>query len=164
MPEDIVRNLGYLTLGTRFKRISERLQADTQQILVECGIDIPSAQFPFLASIDRIGPLKIGELATAVGVTQPGATRTVGLLVEAGLLSVSSSRTDRREKTVALTMSGKRLVAKGKRLAWLKIERAVRDVCHHLSGALLDQLTALEDSLDMESLSQRAASIQIGRK
>ena len=31
MVEDVVRALGYLTLGTRMKRIGERLQADTQR-------------------------------------------------------------------------------------------------------------------------------------
>ena len=53
MIEDIVKELGFLTLGTRFKRIGEALQAQTQALLAEHGIDMPAAHFPLLAALDR---------------------------------------------------------------------------------------------------------------
>lgn len=63
MTEDIMRRLGQLTLGTRLKLLGKRIQADTQRILDAHELSIPSAQFPFLAAIDRLGPLTIGDLA-----------------------------------------------------------------------------------------------------
>ena len=33
MVEDVVRHFGYLTLGTRLKRVGERLQSDTQKMI-----------------------------------------------------------------------------------------------------------------------------------
>ena len=71
MADDVVRALGHLALGTRLKRIGERLQAQTQRVLDAHELGIQAAQFPFLAAIDRIGPATVGELAEAVGVTQP---------------------------------------------------------------------------------------------
>ncbi len=153
--EDVVRELGYLTLGTRFKRIGERLQAQTQRILESHELAIPAGQFPFLAALDRLGPLTIGELADAVGVTQPGATRAAAQLADDGLVSITQARDDQRRKSVALTAAGKRLVAAGKRTAWPLIERAVRDLCEELEGSLLEQLAALEDGLVAEPLDRR---------
>lgn len=153
---DIVRELGYLTLGTRFKRIGERLQAHTQRILDAHGLDVPAGQFPFLAALDDAGPLTIGELADAVGVTQPGATRAAAQLAEAGYVTITQAADDQRCKSVALTTEGRRLVSTGKRTAWPLIERAVGDLCRRLEGPLLVQLAALEDGLVAEPLDRRA--------
>lgn len=161
--EDVVRELGYLTLGTRFKRIGERLQAHTQRILDEQGVGIPAAQFPFLAALDRSGPLTVGQLADAVGVTQPGATRAVAQLAEDGLVTVAQSADDQRRKAVALSPNGKRLVTAAKRTAWPVVERAVRELCRRLEGSLLEQLAALEDGLAAAPQLPRA-SARSGRR
>lgn len=159
---DVVRELGYLTLGTRFKRIGERLQAHTQRILDAHGLEVPAGQFPFLAALDQAGPLTIGELADAVGVTQPGATRAAAQLADAGYVTITQASEDQRRKVVALTKEGKRLVAAGKRTAWPLIERAVGELCRRLEGPLLAQLVALEDGLVAQPLDRRATAIQRG--
>jgi DNA-binding MarR family transcriptional regulator len=156
MAEDVVRHFGHLTLGTRLKRIGERLQSQTQRIIDAHELPIQAAQFPFLAAIDRLGPLTIGELAEAAGITQPGATRAIAQLAEAGLVEIAHATDDARRKSVTLTKQGKRLVEVGKRDVWPVIEAAVKDVCRKLSGPLLDQLAAIEDALDEESLDRRA--------
>ncbi len=78
--------------GQWLRRIGERLQADTQQVIDEAGLSIQAGQYPFLAAIDRAGPLTIGELAQAVGITQPGATRTTGQLLELGYVDMQLKR------------------------------------------------------------------------
>src|SRR6478752_1968676 len=126
MVEDVVQTLGYLALGTRLKRIGERVQADSQRILESHELTLPAGQWPFLAALDRLGGLAIGDLAKAVGVTQPGATRTVALLEKEGLVAVAASSDDQRRKKVSLTAQGKRVFATGKQVAFPSIERAVR--------------------------------------
>jgi DNA-binding MarR family transcriptional regulator len=153
--EDIVRALGFLCLGSRFRRIGERLQADTQQIMEEFGITIQAGQYPFLGAIDRQGPLTIGELAEAVGITQPGATRTLAQLIDAGLVEARASDEDQRRKLVSLTDKGRELVAFSREKVWPGIESAVRDLCGDLSGPLLEQLAAIEDGLAAAPLRRR---------
>ncbi len=155
--EDVVRELGYLTLGSRLKRIGERLQAHTQRILEAHELAIPAGQFTFLAALDRLGALTIGELADSVGVTQPAATRAAAQLAEANLVAITTAKDDQRRKSVTLTAEGKKLVAAGKRTAWPLIERAVRDVCHDLEGSILEQLAAIEDGLAEQPLERRMA-------
>jgi DNA-binding MarR family transcriptional regulator len=160
MPEDVVRELGHLTLGTRLKRIGERMQSQTQRILDAHELPIQAAQFPFLAAIDRIGPLTVGELADAVGVTQPGATRALAQLAGDGLVEITQAADDQRRKSITLTKQGKKLVDVGKRDVWPVIEAAVKDLCKKLEGTLLDQLAAIEDGLADRSLDRRAAELR----
>lgn len=156
MTNDVIRGLGYLTLGTRLRRLGERLQAETQGILDDHGLAIQAAQFPFLAAIDRLGPSTVGELAEAIGVSQPAATRAIGLLAEAGLVATAIDRDDLRCRRVELAPRGKDLVDAGKRVVWPVIEAAVRDLCARRSGPLLEQLAAIEDGLAEVPLAKRA--------
>jgi DNA-binding MarR family transcriptional regulator len=164
MIPDIVRDLGHLTLGSRLKRLGERLQAHTQQILDACGLEIQAAQFTYLAAIDRMGPSTIGELAEAVGASQPGATRTLAQLADAGLVDIRTASEDQRRRTVVLAKRGRELVEAGKRDVWPVIEAAVRDLCAPAKGPLLAQLTALEDGLVAMPLHERAAAVKPARK
>lgn len=155
MTEDVVRALGYLMLGTRFKRIGERLQADVTRIAEAHGAAVQSGHYPFLLALDRLGPLTIGEVAEAVGITQPGATRAVAQLARMGMVRARPGRDDQRQRIVSLTAKGTRQVDFGKRELWPKVEAAVAELCDPLAGPLLDQLAALEDGLTACSLEQR---------
>jgi DNA-binding MarR family transcriptional regulator len=155
--EDVIRSFGFLTLGTRMKRLGERLQADTQRIMDELGAPLQASQYPFLAAIDRLGPITVGELAEAVGITQPGATRTVAQLVELGMLEAKAASDDQRRRIVSLSREGKRLVAAAKREVWPRIRAAVADLCGNLDGPLLEQLALIEDGLAATPLDRRAA-------
>jgi len=158
MVEDVVRAFGFLTLGTRMKRIGERLQADTQRIMDDMDVALQASQYPFLASLDRLGPLTIGELADAVGITQPGATRTLSQLEKLGMVKVRPSPEDQRRRIVSLSAKGQRLIDHAKQEVWPRLEDAVTDLCGKLSGPLLEQLAAIEDGLAAKPLDRRGRS------
>ncbi len=155
MVHDVVRDLGFLTLGSRLKRIGERLQAQTQDVLREAAIDVPASHFPLLAALDRHGPLSVGAIAQALGTSQPGVTRQVAVLQALDLVTSMPSPADARQRTVALTPGGGRLVARAKRVAWPAVEAAVVDACGPRGPALLTQLAALEDALADTPLHRR---------
>ncbi|MGI0523928.1 MarR family winged helix-turn-helix transcriptional regulator [Rhizobium giardinii] len=155
MAEDVVRAFGFLSLGTRMKRIGERLQADTQKIIDQMGVEIAASQYPLLAAVDRLGPLAIGDLADAMGVSQPGVTRSIAQLVDLGVLRAEPAPDDQRRKLVSLTAQGQQLVDEAKEAIWPRIEAAVADLCGKLDGPLLDQLAAIEDGLTALPLNRR---------
>ena len=155
MVEDIVQNFGFLTLGSRMKRIGETLQAETQRIVDAFSLKIQSSQYPLLAALDREGPLTIGDLAVAIGISQPGVTRAAGLLATQGLMEIVPSPDDQRRRVVTLTAEGRKLVDFSKRNIWPRIETAVRDLCAELSGPLLDQLARIEQGLEAAPLKNR---------
>jgi DNA-binding MarR family transcriptional regulator len=160
MVDDVVRALGHLSLGTRLRRIGEQLQSETQRILDDGGLSVQASQCPVLVAVERLGPVTIGDLALALGITQPGATRAVGLLVEAGSLEVLKSEGDARVRLVALAPAGKALVARLRAEVWPRIDRAVAELCRPLAGPLLGQLDALEGALRDMPLPERVAALR----
>jgi len=155
MVQDVVRTLGYLMLGTRMKRIGERLQAGTQSVIDGFAVPVQAGQWPFLAALDTLGAVSVGELAEAIGITQPGATRTVAQLVRQGLVKVEQAADDQRRRIVSLSKEGQRLVAAAKLDIWPSVSDAVADLCDPLNGPLLEQLAALEDGLAAVPLARR---------
>lgn len=163
MKDDFLLSLGYLALGSRMKRLGERLQAETQIILDETGLILPAAQFPLLAALDANGPMTVGDLAAAIGVAQPGVTRTLAKLEAEGAVASKIGADDRRVRSVSLTAEGKRIVAHAKSAAWPLIEAAVAGACDNLKGPLLSQLGALEDALEAAPLSARVPRKRLRR-
>ncbi|MCB8836546.1 MarR family winged helix-turn-helix transcriptional regulator [Aurantimonas sp. VKM B-3413] len=155
MTEDVVRALGYLCLGTRLKRLGERFQSETDAIISAHGLSVSASQYPCLASLDRLGPLTVGELAQALGVSQPGATRSINLLTRQGLVEAAPAEGDQRRKIVRLTAEGRRVVEIGKGELWTQVAAAVAEICEGLDGPLLSQLAAIEDALAEAPLSRR---------
>lgn len=156
--DDALRALGLTALGSRLKRLGERLQAEAQVVLERVGPPIPSGQHPMLHTIDCFAPISIGELAERLGVTQPGVTRALGQLAEAGLVDVQTSSADGRRRLVSLTPDGVRFVAEARRIAWPAVEAAVADLCDGFASELLAQLAAMEARLDEKPLGERAGS------
>lgn len=161
MVEDVVKELGHLTLGTRLKRLGERLQAQTQVLLESADIGVPASHFPLLAALERLGAMNVGELTEAVGISQPGVTRLLDKLEVEGLVRSTQSVGDRRVRTIALTKSGRQLISRTKRTAWPMIEAAVADACAGPAQPLLVVLTALEEALAGASLSTRAERLRL---
>jgi DNA-binding MarR family transcriptional regulator len=155
MVDDIVRGLGYLMLGTRLRRIGEALQGDATRIAAAHGVAIQSSQYPFLTALDRFGPMTIGDMTAAVGITQPGVTRAIGQLAKLGMVRVRTGRDDRRQRIISLTAAGRRQVELGKDKVWPQVEAAVADLCGRLEGPLLDQLATMEKELAARPLNQR---------
>lgn len=156
MPPDAVAELGYLFLGSRLKRLAERLQADAVKVHRAMGIDAQPAELALLGAIDRYGPMTISAAVESLGVSQPAVTRTAATLVERCALTAESSEADQRQKTLRLTRQGRALVKKAKQRAWPLIEHAVASICAPLEGPLLAQLADLERQLSQHSLAARA--------
>jgi DNA-binding MarR family transcriptional regulator/N-acetylglutamate synthase-like GNAT family acetyltransferase len=153
---DILVDLGELFLGSRLKRLAERLQADAARVAQAAGLAIQPAQFPLLAAIDRYGPLTIGEAVDALGLSQPAVTRCAAGLVDAGLIEVERSDSDLRQRHLHLTDQGRAAMIQAKQAMWPQLDGAVKQLCAPLSGGLLDQVAQIEAALDRTSLEERA--------
>ena len=140
---DFVRATGHLSLGTRLKRIGERLQADVSRLLEAEGIDVPAPFFPALTAIQRAGTLTVGGLADAMGVAQPGVTRSLGQMEKMGLVKTARGKADLRQRTISLTRKGEELVSRTHQDLWPRVRQAVADLCAPLEGPLLSQLERL---------------------
>ncbi|RLK52437.1 MarR family winged helix-turn-helix transcriptional regulator [Microbacterium telephonicum] len=95
-------------------------------------------QFAVLAALKVHGPHTLGELADRERVSAPSMNRTVNGLEEAGYLSRTPDRDDRRKVNIHLTDAGLVVVEETTRRRDLWLEQALGD----LTDAQRDALTA----------------------
>ncbi len=156
MIEDIVRRSPALFLGSRLKRLGERMQADVLKVVERAGLPVQPSHYPLLGALDLHGALSVGDLVLATGVSQPGVTRGLSKLETLGLVATEAAGADRRRKVVALTDHGREIVAASKRDVWPHVEQAVTELCAEAAPDLLARLDAIEAALDRRPLNRRA--------
>lgn len=155
MAVDILKKHPALFLGSRLKRLAERMQADVAQMTLEAGVEIHPSQYALLATLDLHGPQTIGELTTCMAISQPAITRTVTKLSQAGLVAIDRVRKDQRHKTISLTPSGQHALGISKSLVWPGVETAVKDLLAEQEEEFLAQINNIEARLAEKSLIQR---------
>ncbi|MGY4397434.1 DNA-binding MarR family transcriptional regulator [Sphingomonas sp. UYAg733] len=156
MANDVLKEMGYLFLGSRLKRLAERMQADVASIAERAGLAIQPSQYPILVALDRFGTLTVGALAGKLGLSQPAITRNLAKLVELGLIETITTPGDQRRRSLSLTDAGHDALARSKREVWPHIDAAVLELCDGLDGPLIEQIATIEDALERQSLEQRA--------
>jgi len=154
---DLLADLGLLFLGSRLKRLAERMQADAGAIARNAGLPVAPSHAPLLAALDRYGTMTVGEAVEVLGFSQPAITRSLGALVELGLVETARDGRDQRQKRISLSPAGRATMADAKARVWPHIEAAVTEICAGLSGTLLDQIGGLEAALARKPLSRRLA-------
>jgi DNA-binding MarR family transcriptional regulator len=91
--------------------------------------DLPGVsptQVSALATIEREGPLTLGELAALEGVQPPTITAAVGRLEEQDLVHRRVDPRDRRVHRVEVTAAGRRLLEKSRSRKNAYLERRLR--------------------------------------
>ena len=124
MTPDTLADLGVTFLGSRMKRLADRLQADAAATLQALDLPIQPAQQQFLAVLRRQGPQTVGGVAQHLRLSQPTATRAIQALIEQGLIDVSREGRDQRQKVLSLSPGGEALMDRLERELWPRVEAA----------------------------------------
>ena len=77
--------------------------------------DITDGQRSVLFSLEETGPQSLSALSTRERVTPPSMNRTVGALVELGLVTRETASDDARRVTIGITDAGIRFVRETRR-------------------------------------------------
>ena len=152
---DVIADLGEVMLGSRLKRLAERMQGGAARFVDGLGIAVQPTHMGLLAALDR-SPMTIGQLVEAVGTSQPGVTRGISQLLEMGLVEKVAGA-DRRQKMLRLSKDGADLLARIKVEVWPQLNRAVKSIIGDLSGSFLEQIAAIEKALCERSVDLRAS-------
>jgi DNA-binding MarR family transcriptional regulator len=102
---------------------------------------LSSSQASTLASVEALGPVRLGDLAAHEGVTAPTQSRLVASLEAQGLLRRTPDSDDRRATLLAITAQGRR------QLEQLRTERSAFLV-EQLGRLSPDQRATLVAALD----------------
>ncbi|MDP9445374.1 MAG: MarR family transcriptional regulator [Actinomycetota bacterium] len=103
------------TLRNSMARLSRRMRFE------RASTDLSLNQLTVLGTLDRRGPLTIGELAAAEKVQPPSMTRTVTCLADLGLVRREAHPSDRRQVVVHLSEAARQVLAEDSKRkdAWL---------------------------------------------
>jgi DNA-binding MarR family transcriptional regulator len=152
---DVIADMGPAFLGSRLKRLAERMQAGAMKTIADAGLPLQPGHMALLAAL-RQGSMTVGQLAEVIGISQPAVTRSVGQLAALGIIE-DVSADDQRTRLVALTPAGQAAAAQAAADLWPRIGMAVEELMADSSDSFIAGIAAIEHALESESIAERAA-------
>lgn len=155
--KDHIHSLGYLALGSRMKRIADKLYSEVSALYASHGIDFDPGCFPLLTLLDQQPLITISEAAQSLGLSHAAVSQKASWMEKKGLLKLKPSPADKRSKMITLTPKGKALVNQLQPL-WYAIRQTQYDLGQGVTHPLLEMLDEFERTLNDASMQQRMKS------
>jgi DNA-binding MarR family transcriptional regulator/N-acetylglutamate synthase-like GNAT family acetyltransferase len=153
MDVDLLAGFGVGFLGSRLKRLAERMQADAAEVARSLDVPVQPAQMAYLMTIRLHGPIAVGELAERLQLAQPTVTRALGTLGD--FVEARPVPGDGRSRRLALTEKGEALLARVQTELLPRIEAAAAELVEGLQGDFMQGLSKVEARLTESSLLDR---------
>ncbi|HJV43126.1 bifunctional helix-turn-helix transcriptional regulator/GNAT family N-acetyltransferase [Caulobacter sp.] len=155
MQVDLLAGFGVGFLGSRLKRLAERMQADAAEVARALDLPVQPSQMSLLLTIRLHGPIAVGELAERLQLAQPTVTRALKPLEDDGFVAASRAPGDGRTKRLALTEKGQALLVRIQTELLPRIEPAAAELVEGLRGDFMQGLARVEQRLADRSLLTR---------
>jgi DNA-binding MarR family transcriptional regulator len=101
-------------LASQLRLAVARLSRRIRQQAAAAGEELTASSQAALATIERLGPIALGELAAVEQVQPPSMTRIVARLEEWGYVTRVVDAADRRVARAAITDAGRELLARSR--------------------------------------------------
>lgn len=155
---DYLDRLGSLALGSRLKRLSERLAQEVAEVYSLAGLDFEPKWFPLFRLLVEKDIVSVTDAAAMLGITHPAVNQVAQELTKAGLIASSSDKADGRRRLLSLSSKGKKLAADLDPV-WQALHCAISDVFSECDSYLLNAVAAAERAMDRLSLPRRYQEI-----
>lgn len=152
MQVDLLAGFGVGFLGSRLKRLAERMQADAAEVARALDLPVQPAQTSLLLAMRLHGPIAVGELAERLQLAQPTVTRALKPLEDEGFVEARRAPGDGRSRRLALTDKGQALLVRIQTELLPRIEPAAAELVEGLSGDFMLGLAKVEQRLADTSL------------
>ncbi|MBK7143246.1 MAG: MarR family transcriptional regulator/GNAT family N-acetyltransferase [bacterium] len=151
---DLIKELGPLALGSRLRRLSERLMRDITRVYDAQQVEFEPRWFAVTYLLNKEGAMNVTAIARALGLTHPAINQIADAMVKRGLLVGHKGKSDERQRMLSLTPKARETV---KRLTpvWEEIEAANRELLRSAGKDLLTMVTLIEKDLDRTDMYQR---------
>ncbi len=161
----------HATHGTQLRHLTLLLDGAVEGAYADAGLGYRPCYTPVMRALLASGPLTVGSIATASGITQPAATQTVALMVKDNLVtavvsavvSAVDTAADGRPRLISLTPEGRAMAASLKDF-WRAIAMAAAtleaDLPYSLSAVLTSAIEALADKPFSTRIREAQAQLQ----
>jgi len=152
---DFLKDLGYLAIASRMKRLTDALLRGGSEAYRSLGLDFEPRWFTLFYLLQAEGsPVSIKEIAEALKVSHPAVIQTAQMLAKKGLIQSSQDSKDKRKRRLALTPKGKEL-AVSLEPVWGCFEAAAAGLFAGAGIEMLDAIQRVEAALDKEDMGSR---------
>ena len=134
-------------LAARLRLVVTRLARQLRQRAV---VDLTPSQISALATIDRSGPVTLGELAALERVQPPSVTVVVTRLEDKGLVVRRTDPRDRRVSRVETSKDGRKLLARSRSRKDAELDRRLRSLTDEDRATLAAAASILERLVESE--------------
>ena len=141
------------TLGTQLRHLLDLLDGAVERKYANMGLAYRARYTPVMRCLIAKEPQSLGEVARCAGITQPGATQTVSLMIENDLIETATSL-DARQKLLRLTAAG-RAMAGELQTAWAATAQAAESLDRELPMPISEILAAAITALEANSFDER---------
>lgn len=121
-----------------------RLDRRIRQQAASAGEELTASTQAALASTERLGPITLGELAAVEQVQPPSMTRIVARLEDLGYVTRVVDPADRRVARVAITATGRKLLARSRTRKEAFLARRIAELTDAERALLARALPLLE--------------------
>lgn len=150
---DYTRSMGGAALGARLRRLSEAIDRDATRAYATIGTRFEQRWFGVLNQLALNGPMTVSELAAALRITRASVSQSRQSLEDAGIIETEEHPLDARQRHLALTKAGSKLIRRLKPL-WRAMNDAALEVDAEAGNAVA-ALDRLDEVLARQSLFDR---------
>lgn len=151
--EDFLRKLGRTSLGTRLRRLTERLNTAVGQLYRD-RLGFEQRWFALTLLLGEKGEMRIGDAAAALGLSHVSVVQAAREMQRAGLLEKRLDAADRRVTLLALTSEGTWMLARVKAISRL-VDKVTDEMLAETAPDFIRSLDRLDDALQAEDLPAR---------
>jgi len=127
MEKDIIKELGYKALDSRFKRISDRMSHDIRKLYKTVNIDVEPNWYLVFGLLKDYKKMSIAEIAESLGYSHPSVVVIIKKMTAKGYINTSKDAIDKRKQIITLTDKSIKLLPELERL-WTSCERAILQI------------------------------------
>jgi DNA-binding MarR family transcriptional regulator len=153
--QDFLDELGALALGSRLKRLGDRMMAEASRTYRAFGHEVQPKWFGLLALLHSEGPVGIVQAARRLGLTQPAVSQFCQDLEARGWIAVRPDAQDARKRRIELTRRGRSTVASMQPM-WRAVQQVAERLCREAGDDFLASIRRLENALAERPIAERA--------
>ena len=116
----------------------------------QSSVDSSPTQLSALSTIERLGPITLGDLAVAESVQPPTVTAAIGRLEGQGLVRRETDAEDRRVVRVVVTPAGRKLLARTRSRKTAYLARRLQALTPEERATLAEATEILDRLLEPE--------------
>lgn len=151
---DLYEQMGQMALGSRLKRLADRMLDNASRIYELYDVTIDPRWFPVFFALSQTESLSTGEIARRIGHSHASVSQIVKEMCRQGFAEKSRDPADGRTNVIRLSATGREVIPKAHR-QYRDVNAAVDDLLSEGQHNLLHAVAETERLLAQKSMFER---------